>query len=85
MELETFVNHGNLNFSLPATQGWKKWLFSEVGSRLAPLETLRRYSEIISGEMTIISVEIALTHTFTQRRYSTHLSRVHYFSPRIFF
>ena len=53
MELETFVNHGNLNFSISATQRRKKWLFSEVGSWLAPLETLRRYSEIISGEMTI--------------------------------
>ena len=85
MELETFVNHGNLNFSICATQGRKKWLFSEVGSWLAPLETLRRHSEIISGEMTIISVEIALSYTITQRRYSTHLSRVHYFSPRMIF
>ena len=78
MELETFVNHGNLNFSISATQRRKKWLFSEVGSWLAPLETLRRYSEITSGE-------IALSYTITQRRYSTHLSRVHYFSPRMIF
>ena len=45
MELETFVNHGNLNFSISATQRRKKWLFSEVGSWLAPLETLRRCIE----------------------------------------
>ena len=69
---------GNLNFSISATQGWKKWLFSEMGSWLAPLETLRRCSEIITGEMT-------LSNTFTKRRYSTHFSRVHYSCPRITF
>ena len=74
MELETFVNHGNLTFSLSATQGRKKWLFSEVGSWLAPLEKLRRYSEIISGEMTIISVEIALSyHTHLHNEDTAHI------------